>query len=59
MLPPPPDDWDGVFYVEHTASRSSVRRARALYASAIVEIRNEQAGRCDDDTSPPLRAVRW
>jgi hypothetical protein len=42
MLPPPPDGWERVFSIEQTASRSG---AATPYASAIVEVRNEQAGR--------------
>jgi hypothetical protein len=45
MLPPPPDVWEPVFTIEQTASRFSTSRPGFPYASAILEIRNEQAGR--------------
>jgi hypothetical protein len=45
MLPPPPDVWERVFTIEQTASRSSTAAAGFPYARAILEIRNEQAGR--------------
>jgi hypothetical protein len=45
MLPSPPDVWERVFSIEQTASRSSVDGAGLPYASAILEIPNEQAGR--------------
>jgi hypothetical protein len=45
MLPPPPDVWEPVFTIEQTASRFSTSRRGFPYATAILEIRNEQAGR--------------
>jgi hypothetical protein len=45
MLPPPPDVWERVFNIEQTASRSTMDGAGIPYATAILEIRNEQAGR--------------
>jgi hypothetical protein len=53
MLPPPPDGWERVFSIEQTASRSGTRMP---YASAIAEIRNEQAGRLR--RRPPAMASR-
>jgi len=51
MLPPPPDVWERVFSIEQTASRSTVDGAGAPYASAILEIRKEQAVAHADDHS--------
>jgi hypothetical protein len=59
MLPPPPDVWEQVFNIEQTASRSTIVGAGLPYASAIVEICNEQAGRSRRRQSWLPRAARW
>jgi hypothetical protein len=59
ILPATPDDGDGVFCDEQTCSRFTVVRRGEPYATALVEIPDEQArsGRHDQRRLP--RAARW
>jgi hypothetical protein len=59
MLPSTPDDCDDVFSDEQTGSRFTVVRRHEAYATAVVEIPDEQARPRRHDQRRPPRAGRW